>query len=54
MGVLLAYRKCFVPHRGIESDKRNINLYTARNEKSKCKQTRDILDEALKLHFICT
>ena len=26
----------------------------ARNEKSKCKQTRDILDEALKLDFICT
>ena len=25
-----------------------------RNEKSKCKQTRDILDEALKLYFICT
>ena len=24
----------------------------ARNEKSKCKQTRDILDEALKLDFI--
>lgn len=26
----------------------------AKNEKSKCKQTRDILDEALKLDFICT
>ena len=26
----------------------------AKNEKSKCRQTRDILDEALKLDFICT
>ena len=26
----------------------------AKNENSKCKQTRDILDEALKLDFICT
>ena len=46
-GVLLAYRKCFVLHRGMESDKRKIHLYTARNEKSRCKKTRDILDEAL-------
>ena len=27
---------------------------SAKNEKSKCKQTRDILDEALKLDFSCT
>ena len=46
-GVLLAYRKCFVLHRGMESDKRKIHLYTARNEKSRCQKTRDIFDEAL-------
>ena len=34
-GVLLTYRKCFVLHRGMESDKRKIHLYTARNEKSR-------------------
>ena len=45
-GVLLAYRKCFVLHRGMESDKRKIHLHTARNEKSRYKQ-KISLDEAL-------
>ena len=54
-GVLLAYRKCFVLHRGMESDKRKIHLFTARNEKSRSKR-QEIFWMKLwsELDFACT